>query len=118
MIFVPTHLRLLHVSQEPCLLGLSAWKNLTFGRPHAVPDRVRAILRRLEMYRTLDLIEEDLRKDKHHGAHHGAPGHAAAAASPEQQSKEAEGAEESEDEEEDPAEAGGAATSEASSPPG
>merc|ERR1719277_2044011 len=36
-IFIPTHLRILHVAQKPLLLGLSVWRNLTFGRPHAIP---------------------------------------------------------------------------------
>merc|ERR1719421_1941423 len=40
MVFVPTHLRILHVAQEPCIMQQSAWKNLIFGRPNAVPKRV------------------------------------------------------------------------------
>lgn len=62
-IFVPAHLRILHVSQEACLLNLSAWQNLTFGCPNVNsvdPDRVRKILTELKMKATLRLIENDL----------------------------------------------------------
>lgn len=61
MIFIPTHLRILHVSQQPMLLGLSAWRNLVFGRPHAIPDRVRKICQQLRMPVTLKLIEKDIK---------------------------------------------------------
>jgi len=62
MIFVPTHLRLLHVAQEPMLLQLTAWQNLVFGRHNADPHRVCAILERLEMEKTLEMIEDDVKK--------------------------------------------------------
>lgn len=32
-IFLPTHLRVLHVPPEPIVLNMSCWKNLTFGMP-------------------------------------------------------------------------------------
>jgi len=62
-IFVPAHLRILHVSQEASLLNLSAWQNLTFGCPNVNridPDRVRKILKELKMKATLRLVENDL----------------------------------------------------------
>jgi len=69
MIFVPTHLRLLHVEQKPELLGLSAWQNLTFGRPHADPKRVKEILIRLKMEKTLDFLEKELQTMWAHHEH-------------------------------------------------
>jgi len=60
MVFIPTHLRILHVGPQPLLLQLSTWRNLVFGRPHAVPDRVRAICKELHMPQTLELMEKDL----------------------------------------------------------
>lgn len=59
-IFIPTHLRILHVSQQPMLLGLSAWRNLVFGRPHATPSRVKAICEELGMPQTLEMIRKEL----------------------------------------------------------
>jgi len=61
-IFVPSHLRILHLAQEPMLLNASAWVNLVFGvgdRP-VVPKRIRTILEMMGMQATLKLIEEDL----------------------------------------------------------
>eukprot|EP00930_Biecheleria_cincta_P059241 TRINITY_DN44996_c0_g1_i1.p1 TRINITY_DN44996_c0_g1~~TRINITY_DN44996_c0_g1_i1.p1 ORF type:complete len:848 (+),score=128.43 TRINITY_DN44996_c0_g1_i1:286-2544(+) len=63
-IFVPAHLRILHVSQEASILNLSAWQNLTFGCPNinsVDPDRIQKILKELKMKATLNLIENDLR---------------------------------------------------------
>lgn len=62
MVFIPTHLRILHVSQQPCLLGLSPWRNLTFGRPHAVPARVRSICEEMRMHQTWNLASKELKR--------------------------------------------------------
>ncbi|CAK9019444.1 Multidrug resistance protein pgp-1 (P-glycoprotein A) (P-glycoprotein-related protein 1) [Durusdinium trenchii] len=64
-IFIPSHLRILHVTQEAYLLNLSPWKNLIFGcaNPLSVdPARVRKILQLLQMKTTLQLITADLEK--------------------------------------------------------
>eukprot|EP00913_Durusdinium_trenchii_P029996 g28109.t1 len=64
-IFIPSHLRILHVTQAPYLLNLSPWKNLIFGcaNPLSVdPARVRKILQLLQMKTTLQLITADLEK--------------------------------------------------------
>lgn len=63
-LFIPTHLRILHVSQEPCLLNQSVWRNLTFGCQEADPDRARSILGALEMQMTLKLMNQDLVPEK------------------------------------------------------
>lgn len=60
-IFVPTHLRLLHVTQEPLMMNLSLWKNLTFGitNPNDVDaERVKTILERLKMHASLEFIRK------------------------------------------------------------
>jgi len=61
-IFIPTHLRILHVAEEHTILNLSAWANLTFGRHQAIPKRVGLILKAMNMLPTLDLIRQDLRE--------------------------------------------------------
>jgi len=58
-VFVPTHLRVLHVSQDPTLLNMGVWKNLTFGRHNADLSRVRGILDRLEMKKTRQLLDNE-----------------------------------------------------------
>lgn len=62
-IFIPSHLRVLHVTQEALMLNSSPWKNLLFGCPDTSlvdANRVRLILEMMEMKATLSLIEEDL----------------------------------------------------------
>eukprot|EP00437_Effrenium_voratum_P005659 CAMPEP_0181427244 /NCGR_PEP_ID=MMETSP1110-20121109/16071_1 /TAXON_ID=174948 /ORGANISM="Symbiodinium sp., Strain CCMP421" /LENGTH=824 /DNA_ID=CAMNT_0023550449 /DNA_START=48 /DNA_END=2522 /DNA_ORIENTATION=+ len=66
-IFIPSHLRILHVTQEAYILNLSAWQNLIFGCPNPQtvdPRRVRRICERLKMKVTLDLIKDDLEKQE------------------------------------------------------
>ncbi|CAJ1401466.1 unnamed protein product [Effrenium voratum] len=66
-IFIPSHLRILHVTQETYLLNLSPWQNLIFGcpNPHSVdPARVRFICQRLKMNTVLKLIERDLQQQE------------------------------------------------------
>merc|ERR1712217_658332 len=55
-LFIPTHLRILHVSRDPMFISLSIWQNLTFGSSHPVDisiDRVKRILNRFHMKKTL-----------------------------------------------------------------
>lgn len=62
-IFIPSHLRVLHVTQEALMLNSSPWRNLLFGCPDTTlvdANRVRLILEMMEMKATLSLIEEDL----------------------------------------------------------
>ncbi|CAE7412923.1 ABCB10 [Symbiodinium pilosum] len=64
-VFVPAHLRMLHVTQEAVILNVSPWQNLTFGasNPDEVdPMRVRHICQRLRMKAVLEMIEDDLRR--------------------------------------------------------
>lgn len=60
-IFIPTHLRILHVPEGHQILNLNAWRNLTFGRHQAVPKRVGYILKSMSMQATLDLVRQDLK---------------------------------------------------------
>lgn len=46
-VFIPTHLRVLHVTQLPIILEASLWENLTFGHPSEDPARVERIANRL-----------------------------------------------------------------------
>ncbi|CAE7530256.1 ABCB10, partial [Symbiodinium natans] len=62
-IFIPSHLRVLHVTQEALLMNLSPWRNLVFGctDPSTVDaERVRNILERMQMKATLKLIASDV----------------------------------------------------------
>jgi len=59
-VFIPTYLRILHVSHDPVLLKMSAWDNLIFGYPAAEPELVRSILTMLEMWKTLEIVNRDL----------------------------------------------------------
>jgi ABC-type ATPase involved in cell division len=47
-VFSPAHLYTVHVSTEIVILDRSLWENLTFGRPGARPQRVQAILQRMQ----------------------------------------------------------------------
>jgi hypothetical protein len=48
-ILIPSHLRVLHVTQEAIVLETSAWRNLTFGEqaldPARVPQRLQGPLK-------------------------------------------------------------------------
>eukprot|EP00747_Dinoflagellata_sp_TGD_P062662 gnl/TRDRNA2_/TRDRNA2_153115_c0_seq1.p1 gnl/TRDRNA2_/TRDRNA2_153115_c0~~gnl/TRDRNA2_/TRDRNA2_153115_c0_seq1.p1 ORF type:complete len:513 (+),score=97.25 gnl/TRDRNA2_/TRDRNA2_153115_c0_seq1:193-1539(+) len=62
-IFIPSHLRILHVSHEPMFLGLSAWANLIFGctnKSDVDAARIRGLLETLDMRQTLHLVEKQL----------------------------------------------------------
>lgn len=56
-IFMPTHLRICHISQGPAVINMSAWRNLVFGDPSAGFDRVKCILKEMKMEKMLDIIE-------------------------------------------------------------
>eukprot|EP00933_Yihiella_yeosuensis_P030207 TRINITY_DN23859_c0_g2_i1.p1 TRINITY_DN23859_c0_g2~~TRINITY_DN23859_c0_g2_i1.p1 ORF type:complete len:341 (+),score=30.72 TRINITY_DN23859_c0_g2_i1:140-1024(+) len=59
-IFVPTHLRILFVAQNPLLLQASLWENLTFGYPKMKDvGHVRDVLRELRMIKLIRLIDQD-----------------------------------------------------------
>eukprot|EP00747_Dinoflagellata_sp_TGD_P214050 gnl/TRDRNA2_/TRDRNA2_86945_c0_seq2.p1 gnl/TRDRNA2_/TRDRNA2_86945_c0~~gnl/TRDRNA2_/TRDRNA2_86945_c0_seq2.p1 ORF type:complete len:886 (-),score=158.08 gnl/TRDRNA2_/TRDRNA2_86945_c0_seq2:35-2692(-) len=59
-IFIPMHLRILRVAQEPVILQRTAWGNLIFGRSDTEPDRVKQILQALDMPELLKCVERDL----------------------------------------------------------
>jgi len=58
-IFIPPHLRILFVSQEPSiLLDISLWGNLTMGCPDGIdPGLVTSILQEMGMERTLKALD-------------------------------------------------------------
>merc|ERR1712157_143072 len=62
VVVIPSHLRVLFVSQTPTMLGLSAWSNLTFGWPTARPSRVKQIIKGLGIHHTLSIVEDDLKE--------------------------------------------------------
>merc|ERR1711988_1005466 len=63
-VFIPTHLRILHVSQDPVLLHLSVWKNLTFGDVNATWDRVKKILDLLTLDNfTIEAVKAEMQND-------------------------------------------------------
>eukprot|EP00747_Dinoflagellata_sp_TGD_P075084 gnl/TRDRNA2_/TRDRNA2_158591_c0_seq1.p1 gnl/TRDRNA2_/TRDRNA2_158591_c0~~gnl/TRDRNA2_/TRDRNA2_158591_c0_seq1.p1 ORF type:complete len:914 (+),score=138.86 gnl/TRDRNA2_/TRDRNA2_158591_c0_seq1:97-2838(+) len=63
-IYVPSHLRILHVEREPMMLNLSPFRNLIYGLHHGNIQsdeellRVKAILELLRMSKTLELVED------------------------------------------------------------
>eukprot|EP00437_Effrenium_voratum_P000374 CAMPEP_0181418798 /NCGR_PEP_ID=MMETSP1110-20121109/11745_1 /TAXON_ID=174948 /ORGANISM="Symbiodinium sp., Strain CCMP421" /LENGTH=822 /DNA_ID=CAMNT_0023541797 /DNA_START=38 /DNA_END=2503 /DNA_ORIENTATION=+ len=60
-IFVPTHLRVLFVAQDPVLLDASVWENLTYGAPdNSDLDVVKGVLRLLNMPNILDILETEV----------------------------------------------------------
>lgn len=67
-LFVPSHLRILHVSQEVHVLQESAWTNLIFGCQQPVSDldlkRIELVIERLGMTKLGQFIEEDVRLAK------------------------------------------------------
>eukprot|EP00747_Dinoflagellata_sp_TGD_P069484 gnl/TRDRNA2_/TRDRNA2_156148_c1_seq1.p1 gnl/TRDRNA2_/TRDRNA2_156148_c1~~gnl/TRDRNA2_/TRDRNA2_156148_c1_seq1.p1 ORF type:complete len:291 (+),score=31.83 gnl/TRDRNA2_/TRDRNA2_156148_c1_seq1:2-874(+) len=65
LIFVPTHLRVLHLCQEPVMLRLSAYRNLTFGRQDADPARVRAVVKELHIRHIEPLLTQKQNEDDH-----------------------------------------------------
>lgn len=60
-LFMPQHLRCLHVGQEPILLSLSLLDNLTFGgTPSGTPGRLGKILKGLKMPEVVKLLEDEM----------------------------------------------------------
>jgi len=71
-IFIPTHLRVVHVAQENLpLMRLSAWKNLTIARPDADVELVKQVLTGLKMETMLGVINTELGNRKESGEEHG-----------------------------------------------
>jgi ABC-type ATPase involved in cell division len=62
MISIPSHLRVVHVSSEPCILDRSAWGNLTFACSTEDPSRVLDICHQLEMSFTQQVLKKDLER--------------------------------------------------------
>eukprot|EP00928_Gymnodinium_smaydae_P052909 TRINITY_DN37034_c0_g1_i1.p1 TRINITY_DN37034_c0_g1~~TRINITY_DN37034_c0_g1_i1.p1 ORF type:complete len:807 (-),score=167.76 TRINITY_DN37034_c0_g1_i1:360-2780(-) len=62
-VFTPTNLKILNVDKMPMILDGSVWSNLAFGAPDADPERVKNILKRMEVKDCLDLLERELRGD-------------------------------------------------------
>eukprot|EP00928_Gymnodinium_smaydae_P036634 TRINITY_DN25579_c0_g1_i1.p1 TRINITY_DN25579_c0_g1~~TRINITY_DN25579_c0_g1_i1.p1 ORF type:complete len:673 (-),score=81.68 TRINITY_DN25579_c0_g1_i1:100-2118(-) len=58
--FVPTHLRVLHVANEPLILKASIWQNITFGCISEDPKRVRRILLRMELIEAAAMLDKEL----------------------------------------------------------
>eukprot|EP00747_Dinoflagellata_sp_TGD_P107658 gnl/TRDRNA2_/TRDRNA2_170184_c0_seq5.p1 gnl/TRDRNA2_/TRDRNA2_170184_c0~~gnl/TRDRNA2_/TRDRNA2_170184_c0_seq5.p1 ORF type:complete len:286 (+),score=57.06 gnl/TRDRNA2_/TRDRNA2_170184_c0_seq5:114-860(+) len=59
-IFVPMHLRVLHVSLAPFLMDSSLYQNLTFGAPDASVDTVLGVLERLEAKDIVNEVRKEL----------------------------------------------------------
>lgn len=59
-IFIPSHLRVLHVAQTPAVMKFTLWQNLTFGRASADPQRVRLILTQIGLAHLIDIINDEL----------------------------------------------------------
>lgn len=59
-VFVPSHLRVLHVSQSPALLSLSLWQNLTFGTTDPDAARVKEILSSLNLGYLQTVLDREL----------------------------------------------------------
>lgn len=60
LIFIPSHLRVVHVFSEPALLDRTAWQNLVFACPNEGPNRVVDIMIMLDMSFTLQVVKADL----------------------------------------------------------
>eukprot|EP00747_Dinoflagellata_sp_TGD_P010577 gnl/TRDRNA2_/TRDRNA2_119947_c2_seq1.p1 gnl/TRDRNA2_/TRDRNA2_119947_c2~~gnl/TRDRNA2_/TRDRNA2_119947_c2_seq1.p1 ORF type:complete len:501 (+),score=77.65 gnl/TRDRNA2_/TRDRNA2_119947_c2_seq1:3-1505(+) len=66
-IYVPSHLRILHVSQEPIMLNLSPWLNLIFGLPDKAnidTARISGLIASLDMHQTRTLVAQWLTEPK------------------------------------------------------
>lgn len=66
-VFIPTHLRVLHVTQEPMLFDAGLWENVTFGNTDNNPARVFQILERLDCREPIEILKlEQAGKDPDH----------------------------------------------------
>jgi ATPase subunit of ABC transporter with duplicated ATPase domains len=73
-IMVPSHLRLLHVHQEPMFLRASIFSNLCLGLPAREPvdiDRIFAILQMCGLAEITDLVHTELKLDEAKKEHKG-----------------------------------------------
>jgi ABC-type multidrug transport system fused ATPase/permease subunit len=61
--FVPLHLRVLYVTQEPFMMNLSLWQNLTFGNDRAELPWVKDILERLQLGRLRHMLDAETPQD-------------------------------------------------------
>jgi len=60
-IIIPTHLRVLHLGQDPIIFEEGLWENLTFGHSNEEdPARVRRILSRLELKNAVKILDNEL----------------------------------------------------------
>lgn len=59
-VFVPSHLRSLYVPQMIMMPEIPIWDNLTLGNPEAHPDRVREVVKGLNMHETSAILERYL----------------------------------------------------------
>lgn len=59
-VFIATHLRVLQVHQDPMVLDLTLFENLTFGEKGADRERVVRIMRRLDLDRLVAELDEPL----------------------------------------------------------
>jgi len=60
-VFVPTHLRVLFVAQDPVLLDASVWENLTYGAPDfADLSVVKGVLAHLNMKYVLETLQNEM----------------------------------------------------------
>lgn len=64
-IFVPSHLRMLHVSREPMFVNATMLHNLSLGLPPGQFDmqRIKTILKLLDMPDVLDIVESELKTE-------------------------------------------------------
>ena len=59
-IFVPTHLRVLFVAQDPVLLDAGVWENLIYGAPeHSDLLVVKGVLKMLNMKNILNALQQE-----------------------------------------------------------
>jgi len=62
-IFIPAHLRVLHVSQSTQILEKSLWKNLVYGNSNPSRTRVMNIVKRLQHLQHTGDLEKQLMKE-------------------------------------------------------
>eukprot|EP00435_Cladocopium_sp_Y103_P032228 s638_g8.t1 len=66
-IFVPTHLRVLFVAQDPVLLDAGVWENLTYGAPdNSDLSVVKGVLKMLDMKNILQHLQLAIAALLHH----------------------------------------------------
>jgi len=58
-VFIPMHLRVLHVSNQPMMIEAPIWDNLTFGAKETPRERVYQILEDMNMYKTLKEVRKE-----------------------------------------------------------